>query len=1647
MQLAAVLDEFGTGRRAARALRARGVEVITLARSGDAASEGRRIELSSFAPDVVVAAVLAERADSVWLMTRSPAARQAIASLCAARGLTVIGPDPEQLARTTPETLRPAPEGARRMEAFVAADAKGAVRTLAVVEKLSPGLVETPLSLPAQARDLAAALAESACRGVRWQGVAVVHLADGAEKLSVTGFEATGAGEAAVEDLTGLDLIVVRAALEAGEPVPVVAPAIVCAVSASISGGTAARPGTVTLVRVPRGPGVRISSCVWEGDRLPAGAEVPLATICATGRDHGEALRRLRDALGDCAIVVEGRTTSRGALLDACAAALAPEAAAPAPDPAFARAATAIFEYEAALGRELDRFLAQARRGRPRIDAPEGRLVELIDGDGRHRLRVAQIGATEFRVDARVLEVQERGPHERRITSEGRTRTVLHSEERGLHQLEIDGLPYTLQRAERGAILSPMPAVVEQVLVQPGDQVTIGQHVAVLEAMKLETAIVAPQAGRVREVLVAANQHVAAGAPLLTHASEDEPPDELHTAVEPVACGVREPARELYRLLLGYDDDGWDARALVGALQRSRSSAELDALRAFAQVTALFSRVRTAEMPPPFELLLRYLAMPDARGTGLRPEFLALLDRALGEQGVSRAAAPWTLNRAFLRVWKARGRVEELLGPMQALLEKRLGTARPAEPEWRPLLESLIAVARTTHPALADLALELRFQWFDRPLFQQVRGEVLSQSQADLRRLASAPDPEAVRRLVEVTWPLSPELIEAMAAGSGEGRARLVEVLLRRYHRIRDLEAVGTFDAGGLCGARAEYSHDGRRIRLLACFAAAADAAAACRQMARAALDAPTDLEIALELYLAETRTASPDELAGEFRKALENAGADRPVRRAAFVIAGKDRRDCFTFRPGENGYAEERHLRGVHPMLSKRLQLDRLSQFELTRIPASEDVYLFHGRARGNARDERFFALAEVRDLTPLRDASGRIANLPQLEHVLHGACAALRLAQARRGASNRLEWNRVLLSISPPFALSREEALEIARRLEPETEGLGLEMVVLSVQAPQPDGSLQDGVIRIFNPDRNGVRVRWDGPAQRPLLPLGEYQQRVVQLRRRGVPYAYEIVKLLTPSATDASQADLPPGDFVEHDLDESGALVPVDRPPGKNTAHIVAGVVRNFTPKYPEGMRRVILLGDASREMGSVAEPECRRVIAAIDLAEKLQVPLEWFALSAGAQISLESGSENMDWVSRALRRIIEFTQTGGEINVVVAGINVGAQPYWNAEATMLMHTRGILVMTPASAMVLTGKQALEYSGGVSAEDNQGIGGYDRIMGPNGQAQYWAPDLGAACGLLLRHYDHTWILPGERFPRPARTSDPRDRDVCTSPHPEAIGGFTTVGDIFSAEKNPERKKPFDIRSVMRAVMDGDHPPLERWRDLRGGDTGVVWDAHLGGYPVCAIGVESHRVPRGGFIPGDGPEAWSGGTLFPQSSRKIARAINAASGNRPLVVLANLSGFDGSPESMRRLQLEYGAEIGRAVVNFKGPVVFCVVSRYHGGAFVVFSRWLRENMEVMAVEGARASVIGGAPAAAVVFAREVEQRTRKDPRFAAASEDRLEHLRAEKMGEVAEEYDRVHDIERAMRVGSVERILDPHALRRELIEAVERGMAREGR
>lgn len=69
-------------------------------------------------------------------------------------------------------------------------------------------------------------------------------------------------------------------------------------------------------------------------------------------------------------------------------------------------------------------------------------------------------------------------------------------------------------------IKAPMPARVVDVRVAPGDRVTKGTPVMVLEAMKMQNEIVAPAAGVVRTVHITAGQPVEGNQILVTFAAE-----------------------------------------------------------------------------------------------------------------------------------------------------------------------------------------------------------------------------------------------------------------------------------------------------------------------------------------------------------------------------------------------------------------------------------------------------------------------------------------------------------------------------------------------------------------------------------------------------------------------------------------------------------------------------------------------------------------------------------------------------------------------------------------------------------------------------------------------------------------------------------------------------------------------------------------------------------------------------------------------------------------------------------------------------------------------------------------------------------------------------------------------------------------------
>jgi acetyl-CoA/propionyl-CoA carboxylase biotin carboxyl carrier protein len=72
-----------------------------------------------------------------------------------------------------------------------------------------------------------------------------------------------------------------------------------------------------------------------------------------------------------------------------------------------------------------------------------------------------------------------------------------------------------LSSAEQSAVTAPMPGTVIKVLVEPGARVSARQPLVVLEAMKMETPLVAPYDATVRAVRVAEGDRVAGGALLV----------------------------------------------------------------------------------------------------------------------------------------------------------------------------------------------------------------------------------------------------------------------------------------------------------------------------------------------------------------------------------------------------------------------------------------------------------------------------------------------------------------------------------------------------------------------------------------------------------------------------------------------------------------------------------------------------------------------------------------------------------------------------------------------------------------------------------------------------------------------------------------------------------------------------------------------------------------------------------------------------------------------------------------------------------------------------------------------------------------------------------------------------------------------------
>jgi acetyl-CoA/propionyl-CoA carboxylase biotin carboxyl carrier protein len=286
------------------------------------------------------------------------------------------------------------------------------------------------------------------------------------------------------EEVTGIDLVREQLRIAAGDELSVTQDevrlrghAIECRINAEdVSKGFLPAPGRITHYREPSGPGVRVDSGVVAGSEISPLYDPMVAKLIVHGADREHARRRMLRALGE--FELEGIPTLLGfhrALLE---------------HPCFVAGGTCngVVESE-----ELARRVGELAwsRGATAADASGGRLVERT---------------TTVEVDGRRYEV-------RRLSPEPPWLELARRRRDRSHRLTAAG--------ER--VVSPMQGTVLAVEVSDGENVSAGQVLCVVEAMKMENEITAHHDGVVTELSVTVGDAVQSGQLICVVAQDGRP--------------------------------------------------------------------------------------------------------------------------------------------------------------------------------------------------------------------------------------------------------------------------------------------------------------------------------------------------------------------------------------------------------------------------------------------------------------------------------------------------------------------------------------------------------------------------------------------------------------------------------------------------------------------------------------------------------------------------------------------------------------------------------------------------------------------------------------------------------------------------------------------------------------------------------------------------------------------------------------------------------------------------------------------------------------------------------------------------------------------------------------------------------------------
>src|SRR5690606_4930752 len=151
---------------------------------------------------------------------------------------------------------------------------------------------------------------------------------------------------------------------------------------------------------------------------------------------------------------------------------------------------------------------------------------------------------------------------------------------------------------------------------------------------------------------------------------------------------------------------------------------------------------------------------------GLPDSFRDRLARVFAHYGVTDLERTPELEEAVFRVFLAQQRSTADVGIVTTLLQRWLTEPRPPAPlddDARQVLDHLVQATQLRYPVVGDLARSTRFRWFDQPVADRARTELLAGVHGELELLAREPAGEARARRIDALAAIPEQIVRFLA--------------------------------------------------------------------------------------------------------------------------------------------------------------------------------------------------------------------------------------------------------------------------------------------------------------------------------------------------------------------------------------------------------------------------------------------------------------------------------------------------------------------------------------------------------------------------------------------------------------------------------------------------------------------------------------------------------------------------------------------------------------------------------------------------------------------------------------------------------------------------------------------------------------------